>query len=236
MLIKANPDKEGAVNKGLICGKGKWGFDCAMLEDKLEEPLVKEAGMFREADYHEAFVLVAKCAQTIGAKYGKDKIAVAISDRYTNEEAYAIKCMADAMGAKVLCMNNRESGLEKVTGLNASPNTIDELLSTNFILKVGFIPEESRVIDLKIRQAEEAGAQVMSVCGCGGVCEEDACDLTTLKGKRTRRERSLSSGPEQISERHESSCGLYPCKRFKIRYVFLCRYSHLCRTSGQLRA
>ena len=182
MLIKANPDKEGAVNKGLICGKGKWGFDCAMLEDKLEEPLVKEAGMFREADYHEAFVLVAKRAQTIGAKYGKDKIAVAISDRYTNEEAYAIKCMADAMGAKVLCMNNRESGLEKVTGLNASPNTIDELLSTNFILKVGFIAEESRVIDLKIRQAEEAGAQVMSVCGCGGVCEEDACDLTTLKG------------------------------------------------------
>jgi formate dehydrogenase major subunit len=79
-------------------------------------------------------------------------------------------------------MNNRESGLEKVTGLNASPNTIDELLSTNFILKVGFIAEESRVIDLKIRQAEEAGAKVMSVCGCGGVCEEDACDLTTLKG------------------------------------------------------
>ena len=182
MLIKANPDKEGAVNKGLICGKGKWGFDCAMLEDKLEEPLVKEAGLFREADYHEAFVLVAKRAQTIGAKYGKDKIAVAISDRYTNEEAYAMKCMAEAMGAKVLCMNNRESGLEKVTGLNASPNTIDELLSTNFILKVGFIAEESRVIDLKIRQAEEAGAKVMSVCGCGGVCEEDACDLTTLKG------------------------------------------------------
>ena len=182
MLIKANPDKEGAVNKGLICGKGKWGFDCSMLEDKLEEPLVKEAGHFREADYHEAFVLVAKRAQTIGAKYGKDAIAVSISDRYTNEEAYAMMCMAETMGARVLCMNNRESGLAKVTGLDASPNTIDELLSTNFILKVGFIDEESRVIALKMRQAEEAGAQVMSVCGCGGVCEEDACDLTTLKG------------------------------------------------------
>lgn len=164
MLIKANPDKEGAVNKGLICGKGKWGFDCSMLEDKLEEPLVKEDGKFREADYHEAFVLVAKKAQTVGAKYGKDAIAVSISDRYTNEEAYAIKCMAEAMGAKVLCMNNRASGLEKVTGLNASPNTIDELLSTNLILKVGFKDEDSRVIALKIKQAEEAGAKVMNLC------------------------------------------------------------------------
>lgn len=164
MLIKANPDKEGAVNKGLICGKGKWGFDCSMLEDKLEDPLVKEDGNFREADYHEALVLIAKRCQSIAAKYGKDSVAVAVSDRYTNEEAYAVKMMAEAMGAKVLCMNNRESGLKAVTGLDASPNTIDELLSTSLILKVGFEDAKSRVIALKIKQAEEAGAKVVTLC------------------------------------------------------------------------
>ncbi len=164
MLIKANPDKEGAVNKGLICGKGKWGFDCSMLEDKLEDPLVKEDGNFREADYHEVLVLIAKRCQSIAAKYGKDSVAVAVSDRYTNEEAYAVKMMAEAMGAKVLCMNNRESGLKAVTGLDASPNTIDELLSTNLILKVGFEDAKSRVIALKIKQAEEAGAKVVTLC------------------------------------------------------------------------
>ena len=164
MLIKANPDKEGAVNKGLICGKGKWGFDCSMLEDKLEDPLVKEDGNFREADYHEALVLIAKRCQSIAAKYGKDSVAVAVSDRYTNEEAYAVKMMAEAMGAKVLCMNNRESGLKAVTGLDASPNTIDELLSTNLILKLGFEDAKSRVIALKIKQAEEAGAKVVTLC------------------------------------------------------------------------
>ncbi|MBS6799572.1 MAG: FAD-dependent oxidoreductase [Firmicutes bacterium] len=164
MLIKANPDKDGAVNKGLICGKGKWGFDCSMLEDKLEDPLVKEDGTFRDADYHEAFVLVAKKCQSVAAKYGKDSIAVAISDRYTNEEAYAMKRMAEAMGAKVLCMNNRASGLKAVTGLNASPNTIDELLSTNLILRIGFKDEDSRVIALKMKQAEEAGAKVINLC------------------------------------------------------------------------
>lgn len=164
MLIKANPDKDGTVNKGLACGKGKWGFDCSMLEDKLEDPLVKEDGTFRDADYHEAFVLVAKKCQSVAAKYGKDSIAVAISDRYTNEEAYAMKKMAEAMGAKVLCMNNRASGLKAVTGLNASPNTIDELLSTNLILRIGFKDEDSRVITLKMKQAEEAGAKVINLC------------------------------------------------------------------------
>ncbi|MEG0157441.1 MAG: FAD-dependent oxidoreductase, partial [Anaerovoracaceae bacterium] len=75
MLIKSNPDKEGPVNKGLACGKGKWGFDCAMLEDKLEEPLIKDGDGFRETDYHEALVMVAKKAEAVATRYGKEAVA-----------------------------------------------------------------------------------------------------------------------------------------------------------------
>lgn len=163
MLIKANPDKEGTVNAGLVCGKGKWGFDCSMLEDKLEEPLIKSDDEFREADYHEALVLIAKRCQSIGAKYGKDAIGVAVSDRYTNEEAYAIKKMAEAMGAKIFSMNNRASGIKEVIGHDASPNTIDELLSTELILAVGFNTTDNPVIQLKMKQAAERGAKVILV-------------------------------------------------------------------------
>ncbi|MBR3788237.1 MAG: FAD-dependent oxidoreductase [Firmicutes bacterium] len=163
MLIKANPDKDGVVNAGLACGKGKWGFDCSMLEDKLDEPLIKDEDGFREADYHEALVLIAKRCQSIGAKYGKNAIGVSISDRYTNEEAYAIKTMAEDMGAKIFCMNNRQSGIKAVIGHDASPNTIDELLSTNLILAVGFNTTDNPVIQLKMKQAAEAGAKVVVI-------------------------------------------------------------------------
>lgn len=160
ILVKANPDKEGVVNAGLACGKGKWGFDCAVLEDKLEDPLIKEGDSFREADYHEALTLIAKKMQATAAKYSFDEIGVAISDRYTNEEAYAIKSMAEAMGAKIFSANNRASGLKEVIGLDASPNTIDELLSTNFILAVGYNAIDNPVIQIKMKQATEAGAKL----------------------------------------------------------------------------
>ncbi|MEG1410602.1 MAG: FAD-dependent oxidoreductase [Terrisporobacter sp.] len=163
MLIKSNPDKEGHVNKGLLCGKGKWGFDCSVLEGKLTHPLIKGANGFRETTYHEALVLVAKKAEIIAAKYGKDAVAVAISDRYTNEEAYVINKLANVMGAKTLCLNNRESGVEKVLGIDASPNTIDELLSTNVIVAFGFIMENNPVIQLKLKQAAAEGAKVYVV-------------------------------------------------------------------------
>ena len=118
-------------------------------------------GMFQEVDYHDAFVLTAKKAEAIAAKYGKDSVAVAISDRYTNEEAYVMKKLADSIGAKTLCFDNRESGIEKVLGVNASPNTIDELLSAEVILVAGF--DNSQVMRVKLSQAAKNGAKVILV-------------------------------------------------------------------------
>lgn len=163
LLVKANPNTEGIVNEGLACGKGKWGFDCTMLEDKLLEPMVKDGEGFVETDYHEAVVLVAKKTEAIAARYGKDAVAVAISDRYTNEEAYAIKKMAKVMGAKTLCFNNRACGIAPVIGHDASPNTINELLSTEVILVVGFNTVLNPVIQLKIKQAAKNGAKVVLI-------------------------------------------------------------------------
>lgn len=163
LLVKANPCKEGIVNEGLGCGKGKWGFDCTMLEDKLLEPMIKDGDGFVETDYHEAMVLIAKKTEAIAARYGKDAVAVAISDRYTNEEAYTIKKMAKIMGAKTLCFNNRTSGIAPVIGHDASPNTINELLSTDVILITGFDTVLNPVIELKIKQAAKNGTKVVLI-------------------------------------------------------------------------
>ena len=51
MLLKAVPDKEGPVNKGLLCAKGRFGFDCAYLEHPLSAPMMKCGGELEEVDY-----------------------------------------------------------------------------------------------------------------------------------------------------------------------------------------
>lgn len=163
MLIKANPSKEGYVNAGICCGKGKWGFDAAVLEGKEVDPLIKDGDDFRMTDYHEAMVMAAKKFEAVKVRHGVDSIAVAISDRYTNEEAYAMKKFARLVGAKTFCFNARANALTDVLGIDASPNTIDELLSTEVILVPGFIKKKNAVIWNKIKQAAEAGAKVIAV-------------------------------------------------------------------------
>jgi len=165
MLIKANPDKEGYVNAGICCAKGKWGFDASLLEGKVVDPMVREGDDFRTTNYHEAFVMAAKKLEAVKVRHGAGAIAVAISDRYTNEEAYAMKKFADTIGAKTFCFNKRQSGINEVLGLgyDASPNTIDELISTNLIIVPGFIKNKNAVIWNKIKQASENGAQVVVI-------------------------------------------------------------------------
>lgn len=163
MLIKAVPEKEGYVNRGLSCGKGKWGFDCAVLEGKIEEPMIKRDGEFIAVDYHDVMMVIAKKVQALKAKYGEESVAVSISDRYTNEEAYALKLMAETIGAKVLCFNSRKNPLQDILGLNASPNTIDELLSTDLIIATAFQTKDNPIIQLKLRMAAEKGAKVILI-------------------------------------------------------------------------
>lgn len=163
MLVKANPSKEGWVNAGISCGKGKWGFDAAYLEEKEIDPKIKDGDGFRKTDYHEAVVMAVKKMEAVKVRHGADAIAVAISDRYTNEEAYAIKKFAQVLDAKVFNFNTRQNGLLDVLGIGASPNTIDEMLSTEVILVPGFIKEDNPVIWNKIRQATKAGVKVIAV-------------------------------------------------------------------------
>ena len=163
MLIKANPSKEGVVNAGICCGKGKWGFDASLLEGKEVDPMIKDGDGFRMTDYHEAIVMAAKKMEAVRVRHGSQSIAVAISDRYNNEEAYAMKKFAQTIGAKTFCFNARHNALSDVLGLDASPNTIDELLRTDVIIVPGYIKNRNAVVWNKIKQAAEAGVKVVAI-------------------------------------------------------------------------
>ncbi|XVG95170.1 FAD-dependent oxidoreductase [Eubacteriales bacterium KG125] len=160
MLIKVVPNKDGYVNKGLCCAKGKWGFDGAVLEEKIVDPLIRIGNDLMPTDYHEAIVLASKKLQSVKARYGAESLAVAISDRFTNEEAYVMKKMASTLGAKVFSFNNRHNGLADVIGHDASPNTIDEIIATDVLVAVGFMKYRNPVLWNKIKQASEAGVKV----------------------------------------------------------------------------
>ncbi|MDR0861740.1 MAG: FAD-dependent oxidoreductase [Oscillospiraceae bacterium] len=164
LLIKSLPDDEGVVNGGLLCHRGRFGFDGATDADRLPFPLAKQKeGDFVETNYHDALMLTAKGLQRARAIHGVDAAAIAVSPRLTNEEIYAVRALADAVGAKLFSFDNVPGGIETVLGSAKSPNTIDELRGAELIIAVGFDPSENPVVGLKLRYAAKAGAKVVLI-------------------------------------------------------------------------
>ena len=168
LLVKANPVlKEG--KQSLLCGRGKFGFNCsALVEDEQEKmvktPLIREKAdnELKNATWYDAFVGVVKKAQSVQAIYGPGSVAVSVSDRFTNEEAYAAGTLARALGARLFSFNNRTSAASAIYGAPISKD-LTELQLTNYILLVGFDHSSNPVLSMELQKAVFSGVKIVSL-------------------------------------------------------------------------
>ena len=164
--VKTQPDPEGAVNHGVLCKGGKFGYlNAAANTNKITTPLERRigGGALVPTNYHDAFVLTAKSFGAAALRYGFEAAAIAVSDRFTTEEAYAAKKLAEQIGIRIFSFNNRDCGLKDTLGLESSPNTMDELLSTDVILAIGYDPAANEVSRIKLMQAAKNGAKIILI-------------------------------------------------------------------------
>lgn len=93
LLVKDNKivgvqPADGPSNNGLLCVKGKFGYNFVNHPDRLKKPLIKKDGKFVESTWDEAYRLITDKIKEIKDKYGSEAFAGLTSARCTNEENY----------------------------------------------------------------------------------------------------------------------------------------------------
>jgi formate dehydrogenase major subunit len=83
----------GDANNGLLCVKGKFGYNFINHPDRLKSPLVRKDGKLVEASWEEAYGVIADKYMAIKASDGADAFAGLTSARVTNEENYLFQKM-----------------------------------------------------------------------------------------------------------------------------------------------
>ena len=160
LLLRNLPEEDG-----LLCVKGRFGFGEIAKRERLKTPMIRRGDTFAALSDDEAFVYTNKHLQSLRTQYGSDAVGVAISDRYTNEEAFLIREYANkALGTdNVFSFGQVRGGLTDVFGRDASTATLDELAHTELIvvLEPGDIMENYAVAGMKIRRAVAGGAKLL---------------------------------------------------------------------------
>lgn len=175
LLVKSLPDRESAVDDGLLCVKGRFGFDVGQKGARITRPLLKKNGEFKEVSWDEALLFAAKKAQSISSRYGSNALAVSVSDRYTNEEIYlAGKFGREVLGTeRIFSFNGFDGGIKDVLGYDASTNTFDELLSTEVIILIGSdVMRDHPIVGLKIKEAVARGGKLININPCKSMADE----------------------------------------------------------------
>ncbi|MCU1226543.1 MAG: NADH:ubiquinone oxidoreductase, subunit iron-sulfur binding protein [Edaphobacter sp.] len=89
-----NRDKSG-INGDFLCNKGRYAFDFANHEDRITQPLVRQAnGELKPVSWEIAFDHVGKKLRELRDTRGGKSIGVIGSNRITNEEAYLLQKFA----------------------------------------------------------------------------------------------------------------------------------------------
>ncbi|NTW71278.1 MAG: molybdopterin-dependent oxidoreductase [Eubacteriaceae bacterium] len=191
-LYRALPDKDSTVDNGLLCVKGRFGYDASNQKTRIISPMVRKDGKLVETSWEEALRAAGKKMQSIKMLGGGKAVAIAVSDRYTNEEIFLAKKLgSEYLGTdNITSFNRTYGGIKDVLGYDASTNTFEEIKNTDMMLLIGGdVMKDHTIAALKIKEAVANGSKLVVVNDINSQADDWAVkkidaenDLNLLKG------------------------------------------------------
>lgn len=178
---------DGPANRGLLCVKGRFGYDFIHSVDRLTTPLIRRGGKngnLEPAAWDEALSVVAESLSRIRRKYGPDALAGLASAKCTNEENYLMQRLVRAVfgtnnvdHCARLCHASSVAGLAMSFGSGAMTNSIPEIEDSDVIFIIGSNTAEAHpVIGTYVVRAQKKGRKVI-VADPRGVGLAEKADL-----------------------------------------------------------
>lgn len=96
-VVSASAPLDAGVNRGNLCGKGRYGWAFTHHTDRLTTPLVRRDGKLSPTTWEDAIGIVAENLSQIRDEHGADSIGGLASAKCTNEENYLFQKLMRAV-------------------------------------------------------------------------------------------------------------------------------------------
>jgi formate dehydrogenase alpha subunit len=165
-LVRSDDQPSNASSQGLLCVKGRFGFEYVNHRDRLTTPLIKRNGVFEQASWDEALDLIAdKFVEHRGA------FGALASAKGTNEDGYVIqKFVRSVMDSNNidhctrLCHSPSVHAMLQSLGSGATSNSYADYENAGCLMVVGSDSSSNHpVITVRFRRAVKRGAKLIVV-------------------------------------------------------------------------
>lgn len=147
------PARDGPVNQGHACVKGRFAHGYLTSPERLTRPLLRRDGRLEPVGWDEALGRVAQGMRAAVAAGGANAVAAISSARATNEENYLVqKFLRVVIGTNNvdncsrLCHSPSAAGLTASFGLSGGTDSFDDVERADCLLVVGANPVEAHPV------------------------------------------------------------------------------------------
>ena len=165
------------LNNGLLCSRGRFGYEFIGGSDRLKSPLVRKNGRLEQSTWNEVLDLVANKLKEIRDTNGGRAIAGIASPRCANEDNYVFQkfmrmaCRTNNIDSvSRLGFASAQRYIEDLLGQGVTSNMIAGLKNADTILVVGGDPAAvNPILGLSVRAASRSGAKILVLGVAGGL-------------------------------------------------------------------
>ncbi len=148
-------------NGGILCAKGRYGWQTLLSEPRLRHPLIRRGEELVATTWDEAFSFIAE-----RLPQDKNKVGIMAAPRITEEEGYLIARLAGEVLQTDHIMVEGTFARRAFTVPRGAVAPISAIETSDLIVVVGPRSHYERfLIDLKVRVAQRAGGTIISLQG-----------------------------------------------------------------------
>lgn len=171
IILRTMPEPDVGINRGILCAKGRFGYDYVHSHERLRRPLIRKGERLEEVSWEEAIKYVSEKLLDIKVRYSGEAIGGIASPRCTNEDNYLFqKLLRAGLGSNNIDSTVRNSiaviqrYMEDVMGQGITANIMSGIVNSEAIIIFGGDPTHiNPVFGIKIREAFKKGVKVITI-------------------------------------------------------------------------
>ncbi len=192
LIVRATGQIQGPANQGMLCFKGKFGFECLQGPERLSVPMMRRGSRLVKAGWDEAVSKINKEFKSIVDQHGSEAVAVFASSRCSLEEAEGLRSWAERLGVKQFSSftawgRAALDAFEQVSGARTGL-PFDDIVKAKTIILVNADPSSRHpVFARRLRAAVRSGARLI-------ILEEKPNKLNDIAAQTIALKRGGTSG------------------------------------------
>ncbi|HUX64744.1 NADH-quinone oxidoreductase subunit NuoG [Sulfuricella sp.] len=163
-VFRVLPRDNEEINECWLSDKDRFAYEGLNAEDRLQRPMIKRNGEWRECDWSEALEFVVAGVMRVRDEQGEDQVGALASPHATLEELYLLQKLLRGIGSGNVDHRLRQSDFSADAHMQGTPwlgMSIAELDQLNSVLIVGStLRADHPLLAHRLRQAVKRGAEL----------------------------------------------------------------------------